>query len=65
VWLPIRAHRQAAPSGLSAHARDSYQVTIAIPKFTNGQSCMAGRTGRVYFDGGALEVAAVAAADRL
>jgi hypothetical protein len=47
------------------HAPDSYQVTIAIPKLTDGQSCTAGRTGRVYFDGGALEVAAIAAADRL
>ena len=50
---------------LSVHARDSYHVTIAIPKLTNGQSCMVGRTGRVYFDGGASEVATIAAADRL
>jgi multidrug resistance efflux pump len=64
----VAAH-SSAPAGpavrLSGHASDSYQVTIAIPKLTNGQSCMAGRTGRVYFDGGAVEVAAVAAVDRL
>jgi hypothetical protein len=64
----VAAHSSAPASTavrLSAHPPDSYQVTIAIPKLTDGQSCMAGRTGRVYFAGGALEVAAIAAADRL
>jgi multidrug resistance efflux pump len=47
----------------SVHAQNSYHVTIAISKLTTGQSCMVGRTGRVYFDGGALE--APASAERL
>jgi hypothetical protein len=33
----------------AAPTRKSYHVTIAVPKLTEGQGCMVGRTGRVFF----------------
>jgi multidrug resistance efflux pump len=42
----------------AALARESYYVTIAVPKFATGQACTVGRIGRVYFDGASEAVAA-------
>ena len=61
--LPGRVIRLSAASALptnlavprSAAMRESYHVTVAVPKLAEAQGCMVGRPGRVFFDGGPLE----------
>jgi multidrug resistance efflux pump len=56
--LPGRVVRltgaSASPANLaiqpSVLLRESYHVTVAVPKLAEGQDCMVGRTGRVIFD---------------
>jgi multidrug resistance efflux pump len=44
----------ASPANLAIQPsmllRESYHVTVAVPKLADGQDCMVGRTGRVIFD---------------
>jgi multidrug resistance efflux pump len=56
--LPGRVIRltaaSASPANLAiqpaAPTRESYHVTVAVPKLAEGQGCMVGRTGRLFFD---------------
>jgi hypothetical protein len=55
----------ASPANLaiqpSAPMRESYHVTVAVPKLTEGHGCMVGRPGRVSFNDGPLEAMAALA----
>ena len=52
----------ASPANLAIQPpvlmRESYHVTVAVPKLSEGQGCMVGRTGRVFFNDGPLEAMA-------
>src|ERR1700674_3175386 len=64
--LPGRVIRlttaSASPANLAIQPpvlmRESYHVTVAVPKLSEGQGCMVGRTGRVFFNDGPLEAMA-------
>jgi multidrug resistance efflux pump len=64
--LPGRVIRltgaSASPANLaiqpSVLLRESYHVTVAVPKLAEGQDCMVGRTGRVIFDDGPIKAPA-------
>jgi hypothetical protein len=64
--LPGRVIRLTAASASPANLaiqppvlmRESYHVTIAVPKLSEGQGCMVGRTGRVFFNDAPLEAMA-------
>jgi multidrug resistance efflux pump len=43
--------------------KETYHVTVAVPRFTDNGGCDVGRTGRVIFEKGAAEAAATPAAD--
>jgi multidrug resistance efflux pump len=45
----------------SAPMRTMYLVTVTIPKLAEGQGCMIGRTGRMFFNDGPPEAMAMAA----
>jgi hypothetical protein len=55
----------ASPANLaippSTPVRESYNVTVAVPKFAEGHGCMVGRTGRLFFSDGPLEAMAALA----
>jgi hypothetical protein len=67
--LPGRIIRLIGPSASpanfaiqpSAPLRDSYHVTVAVPKLAEGHGCMVGRPGRVFFNDGPLEAMAALA----
>ena len=67
--LPGRVIRltgaSASPANLaiqpSVLMRESYHVTVAVPALADGTGCTVGRTGRVIFDDGPVEAAAVQA----
>jgi hypothetical protein len=42
----------------SAATTETYHVTVSVPKLSEGESCLVGRTGRLNFDGGPSEAAA-------
>jgi multidrug resistance efflux pump len=64
--LPGRIIRLIGPSASpanfaiqpSAPLRDSYHVTVAVPKLAEGHGCMVGRPGRVFFNDGPREAMA-------
>ena len=59
----IRLSR-VSPSNLaiqpSAATREAYHVAVFVPKLAEGEGCLVGRTGRLKFDDGPLEIAPVA-----
>ena len=67
--LPGRITRLTGPSASpanlaiqpSASMRESYHVTVAVPKLAEGHGCMVGRPGRVFFNDGPLEAMAALA----
>jgi multidrug resistance efflux pump len=67
--LPGRIISLTGPSGspanlairLRASMRESYHVTVAVPKLAEGHGCMVGRTGRVFFNDGPQEAMAALA----
>jgi multidrug resistance efflux pump len=64
--LPGRVIRltgaSASPANLaiqpSVLLRESYHVTVAVPRLAEGRGCMVGRTGRVIFEDGPVEASA-------
>jgi hypothetical protein len=48
------------PSSLQAAIGDTYHVTVSALKLAEGESCPIGRTGRLNFDEGPLEIACAA-----
>jgi multidrug resistance efflux pump len=58
-----------SPSNLavqpSTAARESYHVTVSVPKLAEGESCLVGSTGRLKFDSGPSEIDAALRSRRL